>query len=91
MVFLGVSYKGQINITLELQGKYLHCTIEDNGVGLNKSNKEYKNSVSMKLISKFVVKATKRKIRILDKHNEDAKKSGVLVEFLIPYKFSEDD
>ncbi|MBW1294670.1 histidine kinase [Aquimarina litoralis] len=89
--FLGLQYKGQINITLRLQNKYLHCIIEDNGIGLDVSNKEYKNSVSMRLISKFVIKATKQRIRIVDKNNKEANKSGVLVEFLIPYKFSEDD
>ncbi|MDH7445381.1 sensor histidine kinase [Aquimarina sp. 2201CG14-23] len=89
--FLGIPYRGLINITLRLQNKCIHCTIEDNGVGLKTSNKEYKNSVSMKLISKFTYKATKHKISILDKKDNDASKSGVLVEFLIPYKFSEDD
>ncbi|WP_035096498.1 histidine kinase [Aquimarina megaterium] len=89
--FLGILCKGQIDITLKLQNKFIHCTIEDNGVGLDTTNKGYKNSVSMKLISKFIYKATKQKVNILDKKNIDAIKSGVLVEFLIPYKFSEDD
>ncbi|MDY8136715.1 histidine kinase [Aquimarina sp. 2201CG5-10] len=89
--FLGIQHKGQIDITLRLQSKYVHCTIEDNGVGLDTTNKGYKNSVSVKLISKFVYKTTKQKISILNKKDSNVNKSGVLVEFLIPYKFSEND
>lgn len=89
--FLGISHKGQIDITLKLLNKCIHCSIEDNGVGLGASSKSYKNSVSMKLISKFVYKTTRHGINIVDKKDSDVEKSGVLVEFLIPYKFSEDD
>lgn len=89
--FLGIDYKGQIDISLQLKNKYIYCKIEDNGVGLNKSNIGYKSSVSIRLISKFILKATKQKIRILDKNLDNTSASGVLVKFLIPYKLSEND
>ncbi len=89
--FLGIKYKGEINIKLKLNGKYLSCIIEDNGQGLKKTNNNYKTSVSTTLISKFIKKTTKRKIIILDKKSEKLNGSGVLVKFLIPYKFSDDD
>lgn len=89
--FLGIDYKGHITIKLKLQDKFIACTIEDNGVGIIASNTNYKKSVSTKLISQFINKTTKRNVVILDKKNEDITNSGVLVKFLIPYKFSEND
>ncbi len=89
--FLGTPYKGQIDITLRMKNKWITCIIEDNGVGLSKSKKGYKNSVSMQLISKFTYKTTKQKIVIVDKKDKELSKTGVYVEFLIPYKFSEND
>ncbi|EDP72169.1 Regulator of cell autolysis [Flavobacteriales bacterium ALC-1] len=89
--FLGINYKGEINIKLCLQDKWITCIIEDNGVGIKASNSELKNSVSVNLISKFIQKTTKQKISIIDKETETQSASGVLVKFLIPYKFSQHD
>ncbi|WP_299271753.1 histidine kinase [uncultured Psychroserpens sp.] len=89
--FLGIDYKGQIDITLALQDKYIACTIEDNGIGLKTLNKDYQKSVSTQLISKFVYKVTKQSVITLDKKTKDLSNSGVIVKFLIPYKFSEHD
>ncbi|WP_299891318.1 histidine kinase [uncultured Lacinutrix sp.] len=89
--FLGINYKGKIDIKLELQNKYIACAIEDNGMGIKKSNNNYKKSVSTKLISTFINKTTKSNVVILDKKNNEPTSSGVLVKFLIPYKFSEND
>ena len=89
--FLGINYKGNINIKLSLQGNWITCTIEDNGIGLKQSNNKLKNSVSINLISKFIQKTTKRSVNIIDKETKDPNISGVLVIFLIPYKFSKHD
>ncbi|MCD2258641.1 histidine kinase [Psychroserpens luteolus] len=89
--FLGINYKGQIHIKLELQDKHILCEIEDNGIGLQPLNKAYRKSVSTQLISTFIYKTTKQKVITLDKKNENLSSSGVIVKFLIPYKFSEHD
>ncbi len=86
-----INYKGEIIIKLTLIDKYIYCVIEDNGIGLNESKNIYKESVSTNLIFNFIYKATKQKVRVLDKKNQNLKDSGVIVEFLIPYKFSEYD
>ncbi|OUS01306.1 hypothetical protein A9Q86_05835 [Flavobacteriales bacterium 33_180_T64] len=89
--FFGVDYKGQIHIKLELQDKFIMCSIDDNGLGLQESNTDYKKSISTQLISNFIFKSTKKNILILDKKVESLIETGVLVRFLIPYKFSEND
>ena len=89
--FIGIEKKGHINIKLALLDKWIACTIEDDGAGLNHLNNNYKKSVSTKLISQFIYKTTRNKITILDKKKEDRNTTGVLVKFLIPYKFSKDD
>ncbi|WP_298508582.1 histidine kinase [uncultured Kordia sp.] len=89
--FLGIDYKGNIDIKLRLEDKFIACTIEDNGIGIKETNNTYKKSVSTKLISKFINKTTKSNVQIQNKTNTDASNSGVLVKFLIPYKFSQDD
>ena len=89
--FSGIDYKGQINITLTLQDKHIACTIEDNGKGLETSDKDHQTSVSTQLISKFIYKVTKQNVITLDKKTKDLSDSGIIVKFLIPYKFSEHD
>lgn len=89
--FLGIKHKGNIDVKLTLEDKFIACTIEDNGVGIKETNNTYKKSVSTQLISKFINKTTKSNVQILDKANTGATNSGVLVKFLIPYKFSEND
>lgn len=89
--FVGLKKKGQINITLTLIDKWIECTIEDNGRGIDYSNNSYKNSVSTKLISQFIHKTTQNRISILDKKTMNKDTSGVLIKFYIPYKFSKND
>ncbi|RZN84761.1 MAG: hypothetical protein EVB11_01535 [Winogradskyella sp.] len=89
--FIGINYKGVINIKLSLQDKWISCVIEDNGIGLKAPDSKLKGSVSVDLISKFILKTTKQKISITDRETESHNTSGVLVNFLIPYKFSEHD
>jgi hypothetical protein len=90
--FLGIDRKGEISIKLTLQEKWMSCVIEDNGKGLKTSASVLKTSVSINLISKFIKKVTKKSISIKDRaNNGSSNESGVIVEFLIPYKFSNDD
>ncbi|WP_111685551.1 histidine kinase [Winogradskyella tangerina] len=84
--FLDLNYKGQLRINLSLDDKWISCKIEDNGVGINNSNSKLKNSVSVKLISRFLKKTTKQDLRVTNKKDIDPNTSGVLVEFLIPFK-----
>lgn len=89
--FSGIDYTGEINLTLALKGKFIACTIEDNGKGYSSIKSEFKNSTSIELISKYLVKATKSKIDIINKGNETENDSGVTIKFLIPYRLTEND
>lgn len=89
--FHNLNHTGKLGITLTLKGKFIHCTIEDNGNGIRNHESDYKNSTSVGLISDFIEKATKSKLHIIDKSTLDKNKSGVLVKFLIPYRLTEDD
>ncbi len=83
--FSNINYQGKINVILTLQTKFIFCSIEDNGKGKS-VKQQLKSSVSTRLISKFIEKTTQSKVEISNK-----KEQGVLIEFLIPYKFTEDD
>ena len=91
MVFSNIDYEGNIEIHLALQDNFILCRITDNGIGYNNSNETTKQSVSTDLISEFILKATKTKIKILDKKQTTPNDQGMFVEFLIPYKLTEDD
>ncbi|MGK0209730.1 MAG: hypothetical protein ACI9D4_000029 [Polaribacter sp.] len=82
--FKHIDYKGKINITLTLAGKYVHCVIEDNGFGITTEKSEVKQSTSLNLISDFIKKSTKKGVEIIDKKNNDNNESGVIIQFLIP-------
>ncbi len=89
--FLGVDYKGLVTINLTLQDKYILCTITDNGIGLKKGDNKNKTSASTGLISDFILKATKNKVKLHDRKGTEIDATGVIVEFLIPYKLTEYD
>ncbi|WP_299620260.1 histidine kinase [uncultured Tenacibaculum sp.] len=89
--FSKIDYKGKITIHLKLEGKYIQCTIEDNGIGLQKEKSKTKTSVSTELISNFIYKTTKQKIITFDKKELNTNESGVYVKFLIPYKLTSND
>lgn len=89
--FLGIDYKGTVTINLTLQDRHILCTITDNGIGLIKEGNENKTSASTGLISDFILKATKNKVKIQDRKGTVIDASGVIVEFLIPYKLTEYD
>jgi len=89
--FKNLDYHGQLDIALGLKGKFIHCTIEDNGNGIIGHESGYKNSTSVGLISDFIEKATKSKLQIVNKATLDKDQSGVCIKFLIPYRLTEND
>lgn len=89
--FYGINVEGEIKIKLSLKENWISCRIEDNGIGLKSSYEKTKVSLSTSLISKFILKSTKKNIQIIDKKTNDTNTSGVIVSFLIPYKFNKDD
>ncbi len=89
--FQGIDYKGNISITLSEKGTFLECRIEDNGIGIQTKKDSHKESVSTTLIADFIEKATKQKITVLNKKDQDNTTSGIITTFLIPYKETEHD
>ncbi|MDC8003038.1 histidine kinase [Aureisphaera galaxeae] len=89
--FSGIDYTGKIDITLTLEGKFIACSIEDNGKGLIDSEKEQKDSASIRLISNFLKKSTKKDLKITDKNTINPQEHGLLIRFLIPFKLTEHD
>jgi LytS/YehU family sensor histidine kinase len=89
--FSGIDYTGQLTLKLTLEEKFIGCTIEDNGVGLKKGVNSEKQSASTKLIQDFLKKSTKKGFSILNKQDQNSKETGLIVQFLIPYKFTEND
>jgi len=87
--FQGITHKGLITISLLKENKYLHCRIEDNGKGITEMRN--KRVSSTQLISHFIEKTTKRKIKTINKNDMDSSQSGLTIEFLIPYKYVADD
>lgn len=89
--FRNLKHHGNLNITLSLKGKFIHCNIDDNGNGIIDHESDYKSSTSVGLISDFIAKATKSKLEIINKSTLDENESGVRIKFLIPYRLTEDD
>ena len=89
--FSNIDYEGQLDINLRLENNYIECTIEDNGRGLTGANKSESKSLSGKLISDFLKKATGSGIEIINKVDVNSSKSGVKVMYKIPFKLTEDD
>ncbi|MEO1032775.1 MAG: histidine kinase [Bacteroidota bacterium] len=89
--FSHIDYKGDIQIHLALEDPYILCRITDNGNGYHTSDEVNKPSISTSLISEFILKTTKTKIKFINKTEVTPKDSGIIVEFLIPYKPTEDD
>ncbi len=89
--FAGIDYKGKVLLSFFKKDKHLTCTIEDNGIGLKKSDHSAKQSASMRLISDFLKKTTKEGIKIINKKNNSIEDTGVRIELLIPYKLTEND
>lgn len=89
--FSGIDYPGKLILTLTLKDKFIHCSIDDNGKGLQKGTGSEKQSASTKLIQDFLKKSTKKGFSILNKQDQNSSETGILVQFLIPYKLTEND
>lgn len=89
--FKNIAYEGIITIQLTLQDKYILCCIEDNGIGFDNKKINYKKSTSMDLITNFLEKSTKNKIKKINKKNQSKTETGLYIEFLIPYKLNNHD
>ena len=89
--FSGIDYQGQITILLSLQEKFITCVVEDNGKGIRSGSVSDSNATSTKLISEFILKTTKQEINVINKADHSPGTHGLRVEFLIPFKLTEDD
>lgn len=88
--FAGIDYLGEIQITLIRKEQFLTCIIEDNGKGME-IKKEHKKSTSIKLISDYLKKTTKKGIVIVNKSTINAEQTGIIVTLEIPYKLTDND
>ncbi len=89
--FVGIDHQGKISLEFTKEKSFLSCSIEDNGRGLNTKNFSKDGTSSTQLISNFLNKVTKRKYTILDKKDTFGGRTGVIVNFSIPYKLSMND
>jgi sensor histidine kinase YesM len=89
--FKGIDYLGEIKIRLSKNKNFIHCCIEDNGIGFLQYESTSKRSSSINLISNFLLKATKTEVKITNKKELLKSETGLLVNFLIPYKLTEND
>ncbi len=89
--FSSIDYSGEIKLTLEKNKDFIVCSIEDNGSGYDLDKQESKRVSSVKLISRFLEKLTKKEIEIIDKSKGNKELSGIITKILIPYKYSEYD
>jgi len=81
--FKNIDYKGKININLTEKGKYIHCEISDNGIGLQatKTDKAHR-SASTLLIKKLLKNMINQEVSIQNKKEG----KGTVVTFNIPFK-----
>jgi LytS/YehU family sensor histidine kinase len=97
--FEDIHYVGRLDITLsrpperDRAGKrnFIACRIEDNGRGFYTKDSERKQSLSTGLINSFLKDATKSKMSVLNKKDTDPSESGILTDFLIPFKLTDND
>lgn len=88
--FNGIDYEGQLKITFEKHPDYICFTIEDNGVGLEKS-KNNSNKTKTSLSTTMTVERlhtlyeTKNKINFLEIKNNHGQKSGTAVILRLPF------
>lgn len=89
--FKGLDHTGTIEITLSLNASEIDVKIEDNGRGMKETTTSNKQSTSLKLISEFLRKVVKKPLTVTNKDPEQHETSGVIVEFSIPFKETDDD
>lgn len=71
--------KGNLYIEISKQQEFITCCIEDNGIGMQKS--DLKKNSSMYLIDQFLFKMTGKKLEI----SNDETGKGTKIEIKIPY------
>lgn len=71
--------KGNLYIEISKQKEFITCCIEDNGIGIQKS--DLKKNSSMYLIDQFLFKMTGKKLEI----SNDETGKGTKIEIKIPY------
>ncbi len=92
--------KGLLKLTMTISGKFtLHCVIEDNGIGREKSaafrkHKKNHQSTGMKNIEERIILInelynTKMNIIITDLYDENKNPTGTRVEVFIPFEIDE--
>jgi tetratricopeptide (TPR) repeat protein len=89
--FTGQQEKGQLNISIQMDHKTLHCVIDDNGRGFqaDEPHKEKRslstliNSERLKISGRQT--KTRAQLKIIDKKAATGQR-GVRVELIIPYK-----
>lgn len=89
--FSGIDHIGKITIHLRKGKKVIYCRIEDNGKGLIEDNSKAKESTSVKLISDYLKKTTKKELQFNHKGTESGEESGLVVSFHIPFNTTEYD
>ncbi len=77
------SNSGKLSIVLSLEEKYIHCSIEDNGVGIDEKALNKRSSV--KLIDQFLQRMTGTGITITNRSASNSQEKGTKVELNIPY------
>lgn len=86
---------GLVKVQVEQDGKFLVCTIKDNGIGRTKAAEIkaasvlQQNSVGMKINQErlnVVGRAKGAKVEIIDLYDEDGNASGTQVIIRLPYK-----
>jgi hypothetical protein len=88
----------KIQLSFVLKGKLLYCTIEDDGIGIEESMAVKK--IKKTLHTSAALDITKTRLELLcrnynlpftfsikDRKHSNAKKTGTIVEFLIPYMY----
>ena len=87
--FTNNEHSGKITIRMTKEKKILLCEIEDNGSGMNqKFSIDQKRKSSTQLISEFLEKVTKSKLKFINKTDGS---SGTIVSFSLPFKYTNFD
>ncbi|MDC8002500.1 histidine kinase [Aureisphaera galaxeae] len=89
--FSGINYQGRATITLSMEEEFIACEVEDDGRGIDVTSHTNRKLTSTHLISEFLHKSTKTKIKVLNKSDFSEDETGVIVRFLIPYKLTGND
>ncbi|MCG1036932.1 sensor histidine kinase [Polaribacter sargassicola] len=86
--FTTTTKNAEIKLFFEVKNKFLHFTIEDNGVGFHQTKKEKTEhkSVALKVTKERIQNLSKYNLFSIKEINIDGKISGTVVSFKIPLK-----